>query len=153
MMPKKIIVIGALLVFGIAPAFAFGAAYAINHSSTESRLSPQVVSKADLQKALDKENNSLDENDRRQKITVLSYKLYEHVWYIVSLTYTDGSATPSHPSIALVGNLRGDTNKLSVILKPEEVFPHVNISEGQGVPYTVIDAVNEYYQKRSGEGE
>ncbi len=148
-MRKGILILVAVATFVVAPLCAYLLTDTLRQSNTQNILNPQKRDNNAIKQALEKENNTLDDQDKLQDISVTSVERLHDVWYIASVQYKTSSDTTPQSAIALVGDLNGDKDKLVVILKPDELFPQVNISNGIGVPYDVIDHINQYYDKEA----
>jgi hypothetical protein len=153
MLNNRLLLITIFLTIIIAPLAAFLTITATSTQDDQHLLTAKTVTSAAVKNALDKENGYLASDEQPKSITVNSIKRYDSVWYVAHVTYTDQVTNNSQQSVALVGDLKGSPNNLTVILKPEDVFPSVNISAGMGVPYDVIDTINTFYNNRDGKGE
>ncbi len=128
---KTIIILA--LIFIIAPTGGFVAA-SIYKDRSDRVVETQKASTDELLTAV----KSVD--DRVQKIT--STKNIEEWWYIVTVEMKDQDDEDPYKLTSVLYKFNS-SSEVGVLISPGDALPGVNISSGEGVPYEVIDILNE----------
>lgn len=141
---KRFIIVSCILVFALSPLAAIVLS---NATQQEEVLSTNIepATKSDLLTAAKQANEDASASEKFDDIAeITSVQRMENWWYVatVKIATTEDSYNPG-PQGMLFAKFTNEPNSIYVVTKPGESFNHYNISGNSGVPYSVIDRLNE----------
>lgn len=141
---KRFIIISCIFIFIVSPVAA-----AILRGTTRKEDVPSAViqpaTKEELFTAIKQANDNPAASQQFEEVTdITSIKRLDIWWYvaIVKTVSSDDGYNPG-PQAMLFAKFTNQPNSVYVVTKPGENFSYYNISGSAGVPYDVIDELNE----------
>ena len=108
----------------------------------------------ELLAAIRADNNLLPEDNRLSSIDkIVSVKKIDAWWYVVVVEARDAYHTSEAFTAPVIAAKYNNTAPINVVTTPGNRLPYVNISGGQGVPYSAIDYFNTLYDEHRGIGD
>ena len=142
---RRFIIVSCILVFVVSPLIA---TILVNVTRIENVVSTdiQAATKKELLAAIKQTNSSSPSSQQFDDVTdIVSVKRLDTWWYVATVklaTINEDSYDPG-PQGMLFAKFTNQPNSVYVVTKPGESFNHYNISGSAGVPYDVIDELNE----------
>ncbi len=140
---KRFVIVSCVLIFIVSPVAATALVTATRKKETPIT-TVQPATKEELFTAIKQDNNNPAASQKFEDVTdITSVKQLNTWWYVATVKTTSDDGYDPGPQGMLFVKFTDQPNSVRVVTKPGESFNHYNISDSAGVPYDVIDELNE----------
>ena len=142
----KFILISFILIFILSPISAGLLATILTKDPLSPPATVSKLTKDELTEVLKRDSIELPAGENINDIAnTLSIEQIGVWWNIVSFSLkSNDNKIAAKNQIMLISKFNNNIDSINVVLGPGENFDRVNISENKGVPYEVIDKINEF---------